>query len=342
MQCCACLWWCVCACTCVWVCVVVWWGCVCLCMCEWLCVCGWGCVCVWCVVCVCVVCVDECGVYVCVLCLCVCVSVIVCVCVCEWVCVCECVCVCVFVHMCVMGMSVFLVLLGCTAGLWVCSVWLVILNVVPCWKIPEASPPHRAPGSCVCHHDLWPLRPAWQQECRRCLRWWNWWSPGGRCNPSIRSLSSLSLYLSVTPSILLDLCFIWIKHLRMFSSCFQSGLWEVLWWLLFQKQMFIMNITEERKCRHCQRALWQHVCPTFMMMVHLSHHHSFCWWLFEVLSNFWKVFHPPPPPFKRPLNCVVMQNGNSKETKTGVQCAGSVSNVAITWTTADYHKSISP
>ncbi len=182
-------------CECVCVCEGVW-VCVCLCMCEWLCVCGWGCVCVcvcvsvWGCVCVCV------SVYVCEG---VCVSEWLCVCVSECVCECVCVCVCVFVHMCVMGMSVFLVLLGCTAGLWVCSVWLVILNVVPCWKIPEASPPHRAPGSCVCHHDLWPLRPAWQQECRRCLRWWNWWSPGGRCNP-LHSLSFL-LFLSISRSL---------------------------------------------------------------------------------------------------------------------------------------------
>lgn len=115
---------------------------------------------------------------------------------CVFVCACE--------WVCLMGMSVFPVLLGWMAGRWACSVWLVILNAVPCWKIPEASPPHRAPGSCVCHHDLWPLRPAWQQECRRCLRCWNWWSPGGRCNPSIRSLSfsfSVSLGHSLCSAI---------------------------------------------------------------------------------------------------------------------------------------------
>ncbi len=31
--------------------------------------------------------------------------------------------------------------------------------------------------------------------------------------PPFALFLSLSLYLSVTPSILLDLCFIWIKHL---------------------------------------------------------------------------------------------------------------------------------
>lgn len=84
-------------------------------------------------------------------------------------------------------------------GAWVCSVCLVILNAVPAERFQKLL--HRAPGSCVCHHDLWPLRPAWQQECRGYLHCWNWWSPGACFHFSISHIFSLYIFCIDTRSL---------------------------------------------------------------------------------------------------------------------------------------------